>query len=175
MHLITLPGNSKQYSEKWLADSAEHFKDLFDSVTMHVYEHWKTGTGEEHADTAVEAEKLEQEARALDGDYVIYAKSIGTITTVRAVAEGRISPEKCVFVGSPFGSKGKEFIGWVSKFNISTLFIQQTDDMFFKYSELEKFLNEHWVGEYKLIEIPGGNHAYDNYDEIKSMVGEFLS
>jgi len=175
MHLIILPGNSKQYNEQGLYDSARHFGDLFESVTLHVYEHWKTGTGEEMADTKLEAEKLEKEASALNGDYVIYAKSIGTITTIRAHVENGVSPKKCVFVGSPFENAGEELIGLATQFKIPTLFIQQTDDMFFKHADLEKFLNEHWTGEYKLIEIPGGNHAYDNYEDVKAWISEFLA
>lgn len=174
MHLIILPGNSKQYSEQWLSDSAEHFKDLFDSVTTHVYEHWETGTGEEHGDVELEAQKLAEEAKNLNGDYVIYAKSIGTLITIRAVSEGKISPKKVIFVGSPFGNEGAGFDEEILKFKIPALFIQQTDDMFFKYETLEKFLDKKWVGEYRLIEIPGGNHAYDNYEEIKQRIIEFL-
>ena len=174
MYLIILPGNSKQYNEQGLYDSAKHLNDLFESVTTHVYEHWKAGTGEEHGDTKLEAQKLEEEAKSLDGDYVIYAKSIGSIITVRAVSEGKISPKKCVFVGSPFGERGPEFDRWASEFKIPTLFIQQTDDMFFKHANLEKYLAKNWGGKYKLIEIPGENHAYDNYEEIKGWIKEFI-
>ena len=176
MHLIILPGNSKKYNEQGLYDSAKHFSDLFDSVTTHVYEHWKTGTGEEHANTKVEAEKLKKEVEALRGEYVICAKSIGVPITIRAVIENGVSPTKCVFLGSAIKGASEELINLISQFRIPTLFIEQTNDpIVFPYAELEKFLNEHWTGEYKLIEIPGGNHAYDNYNEIKGWISEFLA
>jgi hypothetical protein len=174
VHLIILPGNSKQYNEKWLEDSAAQYSDLFESVTKHVYDHWQTGTGEEHADMRKEAEKLAGEASALGGEYIVMAKSIGVPTVVRAVIENRITPTKCVFLGSAFEGADENFIKMASKFKVPALFIEQTDDMFFPYAELKKFLETNWTGEYKLIEIPGGNHAYDNYDQIKWWVGEFL-
>jgi predicted alpha/beta hydrolase family esterase len=175
MHLIILPGNSKEFNEQWLYDSEEAYKDLFESTTTHVYESWKTG--DEIADVKVEADKLTKEAEKLEGDYVILAKSIGTIATVTAIGLGQISPKKCIFVGCPWGSFSErqgEFESLISKFKVPTLFIQQTDDMFFKYAELEKVIKEAGLENYNLIEIEGNNHAYDNYDKIKQMVKEFL-
>lgn len=168
MHLIILPGNSKEYNEQWLYDSEKNYKDLFDSTTTHVFKHWETG--EDMIDIPTEVEKLIKEVEGKD-DYVIFAKSAGTQTTATAVAEGKISPKKCVFVGSPWGGLSKDIL---SKYNIPTLFIQQTDDMFFKYPELEKLLKGSGIQNYKLIETPGNNHAYDNYDEIKGWIKEFV-
>jgi len=175
MHLIILPGNSKEYNEQWLYDSEEAYKDMFESTTTHVYESWKTG--EEIADVQVEADKLAEETKKLDGEYMILAKSIGTITTVTAVGQGKIAPKKCVFVGCPWGSfanrKG-DFEELISKYKVPTLFVQQTDDMFFKYTELEKVIEEYKIENYNLIEIEGNNHAYDNYDEIKQWMKDFI-
>ncbi len=174
MHLIILPGNSKQYNEQGLYDSAKHLKDLFESVTTHVYEFWKTEPSVGQADVKTEAEKLIKEASELSGEYVIYAKSIGVNIAIHAIVEGGISPKACIFLGSGFENADKKLINLTSQIKVPTLFIEQTNDPFFPYADLEKFLKEHWAGEYKLIETSGNNHAYDNYDEIKGWVKEFL-
>lgn len=172
MHLIILPGNSKEYNEQWLYDSEKTYKDLFDSTTVHVYESWKTGGAT--ADVQVEVEKLSEEAKKLAGDYVILAKSIGTIITMTAVGQGKISPKKCIFVGCPWGGKQGEFETLISKYKVPTLFIQQTDDMFFKHAQLEEVIKKYGIKNYDLIEIGGNNHAYDNYDGIKQRIKDFL-
>lgn len=174
MHLIILPGNSKEFNEQWLYDSADAYKELFDSVTTHVFKHWETG--EDMIDVDVEVRRLEEEAKKLDGEYTIFAKSAGTITTVKAVAEGRVNPKKCVFVGCPWGNFAEEqgdFDILLSKYEVPTLYVQQTNDMFFKYEDLEKILKEK-MENYELHEIPGENHAYDNYDQIKTWMKKFI-
>lgn len=173
MNLIILPGNSKEYNEDWLNDWATELENMFDSVTKHVFEHWKTGG--EMIDYDVEVKKLVEETKNIGEEYVIFAKSAGTITTVKAVTEEKISPQKCVFTGSPWSHLAKDIGGEknISKYKIPTLFIQQTDDMFYKYAELEKLLEDHELGEYELVEIPGSNHAYDN-EEIKQMISDFI-
>jgi hypothetical protein len=174
MDLIILPGNSKQYNEQWLYDSEKKYAPVFDSTTTHIFKHWETG--EQMVNLETEVAKLQQEVQSKE-NYVIYAKSIGTVVTIKAVAEGKISPKSCIFVGCPFSEMGeyKNFSNWVKNFNMHTLFIQQTDDPFFKYSELEKFIDENDIQNYELVEIEGNNHAYDNYDYIRQLIVEFLS
>lgn len=174
MHLIILPGNSREYNKQWLYDSEKHFKDLFESTTTHYYKHW-----EENADSIDldhEVEKLAQEVEGLD-KYVIYAKSAGTVAAIKAINQNKISPQKCVFVGCPFkwaAENDSEFKEKFQSINVPTLFIQQTNDPFFKYEDLEKFINKNPLGNYQLIEIIGDNHAYDNYEEIKQMIIDFI-
>lgn len=174
MNLIILPGNSKQFNEQWLKDSAENFGDIFETVKTHVFKHWETG--DQMIDVNIESERLKTEAENLD-NLVIYAKSAGVITTIKACAEKLITPKACIFVGCPFGEFATNLDGfknWVKNYDVHTLFIQQTNDPFFKYEELEKFIEENEIKNYELIEIAGDNHAYDNYKDIKQFVSDFL-
>ncbi|MBI2414347.1 hypothetical protein HYV31_00675 [candidate division WWE3 bacterium] len=174
MDLIILPGNSKQFNEKWLYDSAKTFTDMFDVVTTHIFKHWQNENEKINLD--FESERLIAETKNKD-DYIIYAKSVGVITAIKTIVEKGITPKACIFVGCPFGefaSEIPEFKEWFKKYDIYTLFIQQTNDPFFSYLELETFIDENGVKNYELIEIPGDNHAYDNYKEIRQLVVEFL-
>lgn len=174
MHLIILPGNSKKYNEQWLYNSKKHFKDLFESVTTHYYKHWKENT--DSIDLNHEVKKLTEKTENLD-NYIIYAKSAGTVTTIKALDQNKISPKKCIFVGCPFKWAAENDPQFKKRFNsikVPTLFIQQTNDPFFKYKSLEGFINKNPLENYQLIEIVGGNHAYDNYGEIKQMIIDFI-
>jgi len=176
MHLVIIPGNSKQYNEEWLYTSQKHFKDLFESVTTHYYKHWKEGT--EDIDIEHEVNALAKKVSKLAGDYVIYAKSAGTVVTIKAVVDGKVAPSKCIFVGSPFGWAKKEdqrFDKYFTNYDVDTLFIQQTDDPFFAHKDLEEFLDKSNVKDYRLVEVDGNNHAYDNYSKIKTMLKDFLA
>uniref|UniRef100_A0A7C4XTF2 Alpha/beta hydrolase n=1 Tax=candidate division WWE3 bacterium TaxID=2053526 RepID=A0A7C4XTF2_UNCKA len=173
MDLIILPGNSKQFNERWLLDSQDNYSPLFNTTTIQTYKHWETG--EQMADLETEVERLATSTQGKD-NYIIYAKSIGTVITIKAVAENKISPKACIFVGCPFGEltgQYKEFSDWIKKYSIHTLFIQQTNDPFFKYTELEKFIDDSGIQNYELVEIDGDNHAYDNYDYIKQLMKDF--
>ena len=178
MHAIILPGSSKEYNERWLYDSEKAYKDLFDGTTTMTYEWWEEGSEDKANQIDPEVEKLSKIAEKVDGDYVIIAKSVGTLITVKAVSDGKISPKKCVFMGSPWGDfaeKQGSFENSLEKFTIPTLFIQQTNDMFFRYQELEEVVNGSKVTDYKMVEVPGEDHSYTNYDEIKGWVKDFLA
>lgn len=175
MHLIILPGNSKQFNEVWLDESAEQYGELFESVTKHVFHHWENNT--ENISVSNEVEKLAEEANKLEGEYMIFAKSAGTVVTTKAIAEGKINPVKCVFVGAPWDSFAQEqgnFDEWVKSLTMPLIFIQQTNDMFFKHAQLEELLEKYQLPDYELIEIEGENHAYDNYDFIKNLLSDFI-
>jgi len=149
---------------------------LFDSVTLHVYKHWEENRGEDHADMEFEAQKLAERAGQLQGEYVIVAKSVGVPITIRAVVENGAKPTKCIFLGGAVKGADDNLLAQIAKFDIPTLFIQQTNDpIVFTHEEMEKFLEENWKGDYKLIEAAGDNHAYDNYEEIKGWVKDFIS
>lgn len=174
VNLIILPGNSKKYNEQWLYDSEKNYKDLFETVTTHYYKHWEEDS--DSIDIDHEVKKLENNAKDL-GDYVIFAKSAGTVTTIKAISQNKISPKKCIFVGCPFKwaiENDAQFVEEFNKIEVPVLFIQQTDDPFFKYEDLEKFINKNPLGNYQLIEIAGDNHAYDDYEEIKQMIIDFV-
>ncbi len=171
MHLIILPGNSKQFNEKWLEESAEQYGDLFESTITHTYDHWENGAETISIDR--EVEKLVNTVKKLKGDYLIFAKSAGTVVTTKAIFEGKVKPAKCVFVGCPwdnFAYEQGDFEEWVKALTMPLIFVQQTNDMFFKYDQLEKLLEQFNLPNFELIEIEGENHAYDEYDFLKELL-----
>lgn len=173
MDLIILPGNSKEYNEKWLYDSKEAYKGLFDNTLIHTFKHW---AGTDTLDIDFEVESLRQ--KVVDKkDYIILAKSIGVMVVLKAIYESKINPQKCIFVGSPFEEETRKYGDveeWLKKFSLPVLFIQQTADMFFTFDKLKKFISDNNIKNYELIEIDGNNHAYDNYNQIKDWLNKFV-
>jgi len=179
MHAIILPGNSKRYNKQGLIDTTKHLEDLFETTTAHYYKHWEGDSEDETSpiDMEHEVNTLAEEVANKD-EFVIVAKSVGTVVTLKTISERGIKPKKCVFLGFPgveYAKSQGNFDKWIKDYNVPTLFIQQTNDPFYKFAELEIALDTLQLKDFNLIETAGDNHAYDNYEEIEDMVKDFIT
>lgn len=94
--LLVLAGGSKR-NQAWGEACAEYFKNQFDLTCFIRYDHWETG--EPNIDFAVELEKvaITAEGAGEKGDWYIFAKSIGSILALKAVAAGAVEPKNASF------------------------------------------------------------------------------
>jgi hypothetical protein len=171
MNLILLGGNSID-TKKWIETVETHLKPLFKSTTVLYYDHWQSGEWMLNLDR--EKEKLVALTKGMDG-YVIFAKSAGSLVTVKAIYEKPISPNKCIFVGIPLKWARKNDFDvdtWYKNYSIPTLAIQHTDDPFSSSQDLSKFLSP-LTNTVKIEAIPGDTHDYDDLDTLKNLVSEF--
>ena len=107
MNLILLAGNSVS-NKKWIEEVAEAMKPNFKKIIVHYYKHWETG--DELIDMNGELSRLMNTVSGLDS-WSIFAKSAGTLLTLKGVKEGKIQPVKCVFAGTAISSFGGVTIG----------------------------------------------------------------
>ena len=97
MNAIILGGQSPRHKE-WVRDLALSLSGAFSEVRYLDYDHWDNGSADINLDLEVdEASKL------VEGwdDYVVVAKSIGTVVATLAVSKGLLNPKHCVFLGFP--------------------------------------------------------------------------
>ncbi len=172
MKLLLLSGNNVS-NEAWIDLIAQELSDAFD-VHVHRYRHWRTG--ERYID--LEHELIELDALVRDWDeYVIFAKSVGTVLTMKGAFDGRLKPKKGVFVGLPIqwsidrGFKPKE---WLQAFSVPTLFIQQQGDPFLSFKDLEAALAAHGHDNVPREEIAGDSHEYEDVPLVASLARNFL-
>ena len=99
-HLIILPGNSPR-NRAWGEACAAHFSKWFDSVWVQEYLHWQSG--ERWINLAREEERLHVHVAPVAADTAVYmfAKSIGSILAVNAIAHGSVTPTGSAFFGMP--------------------------------------------------------------------------
>lgn len=174
MHLILLPGNGK-YNKEWIDQVRENFQDLFTSTHVLYYDHWFTDEGK-NIDLAVEQKKLIEVVQDLD-EYVIFAKSMGTVLTIKSIHEKYIEPKKCIFAGHPVNwAKYRDYYvdEWIEGYSTPTLFVQKTTDPVMSYQELKDLLIKHRVQNYELIEVEGNDHEYEDIEALRRMVINFL-
>jgi len=172
MNLILLGGNSIN-NKKWIEDVESCLKPLFQSTTIINYAHWKAGEG--MIDLDKEKEKLAQTAKNLDG-YIIFAKSAGSLVTVKAIFEKLISPQKCIFAGIPLNWARKsnfDINAWYKDYSIPTITIQHANDPLASSKELSEFLSQ-LTTMVKVEELPGDTHDYNEFDIIKKLVSDFI-
>ncbi len=173
MDLILLSGNSVRTKE-WIESVEEELRGLFDSTYIHYYNHWQTG--EKNIDLDFELGRLSKYLNNKK-NYVIFAKSAGVVLAIRAISEGKISPKKCMFVGIPLSwciEQGISFTSWIKNYKIPTYFVQKTEDPYLNSDKLNKILEENDVKNFKLIEIPGEDHHYENLKELKELMKELI-
>ncbi len=174
MKLIILPGNGQKANEQWLSDSAQVIGEGSESVYAHRYSHW--GTDQELIDFEGELQKL---SALLEGEehYIIFGKSAGAMLALYGVSTGILKPERCVFVGLPLKwAKKNNFPleNWLEKFNIPAEIIQQSEDKFASFEEVKELLNRLEKENIKLEEIPGSDHAYEDFSVFKERALNFL-
>lgn len=98
-NLLVLAGGSER-NRAWGEACAEAYRGWFDMTFFPHYNHW--ATGEKNLDFPTELQKIKDTvAGAGTGDWYIIAKSIGSVLATKAIADGIITPTRCVFFGMP--------------------------------------------------------------------------
>ena len=166
MKLIILPGNGKANKE-WADDAGRAFLGIFKDQYRQYYSHWDVD--EEIINLDVELKKL-KESIGNEKEYIIFAKSAGSLLSIYGVFGGEIKPTKCIFVGLPIGwAKDNNFSleMWLEKYNIPTIIIQNSNDPYTSFEEVQMIIQRLDKKNIKAIEISGNDHKYDNFELIK--------
>lgn len=98
--LLVLAGGSER-NRVWGEGCVEAYQGWFDATFFSQYNHW--ATGEKNLDFPTELQKIKETVAGsgAEGEWYIIAKSIGSVLATKAIAEGLITPARCVFFGMP--------------------------------------------------------------------------
>lgn len=173
MELILLSGNSKK-NEAWIMEVEKNLKDLFDSTYVQHYKHWKKNNPiiDLNFELTVLSDYLKDKK-----DYIIFAKSIGSVLTMRAITEKKINPKACMFTGVPVlwcKENNIPIDKWITNYSTPTYFIQNSSDPVIGANDFRKKLDEYNVKNYKFIELPGDTHEYTDFEKVKELVKELV-
>ncbi|MBI2268297.1 MAG: hypothetical protein HYU80_02475 [Candidatus Blackburnbacteria bacterium] len=171
--IILLGGNSLK-NKSWIEKIEKKVKPVFPDTYVHYYKHWETG--KEIIDFDYELNKLSEFVKDRK-NYIIFAKSAGTLLTMRGVFEGAIKPDKCIFVGTPIrGVRKNDFAvdDWIQKYNIYTLYIQHKNDPVYSSDELKQYLQNNKRVGYAFMEIEGKSHDYLEYEFLTKQIKDIV-
>lgn len=165
MKVLILGGNSKRHYD-WIRQLDSALDSYGHGVVLHDYIHWSNDRP---------AADIEQEIiaiqEAVDGieDYVIVAKSIGTVIATLAIARGILAPYRVVFLGVPY----QGIAGEVAEFTPSlkrlpfTVFIQNQYDPYGNAEGLKDILKDNHPSEFKIVVVDGNTtHDYLDFELI---------
>jgi hypothetical protein len=174
--LLVLAGGSKR-NEAWGEACSEFFKDYFDSMHFIRYDHW--ATSEANLDFVAELKKITATVEgAGEDEWYIFAKSIGSILALKAIATDVISPTKCVFFGMPFSvvkdTLFKNDWSLLETFIVPTLAFHNDNDPTALY-DLAKEKITALAPSIKLETLHGDNHDYLDFGVYDAKIESFLN
>lgn len=170
--LLVLSGQSKR-NKAWGEACVDFFASDFDEVHFIEYDHWKKQESE--INFSAEINKIKDVVN--DGDWYIFAKSIGSIVALMTVSEQIIKPVKCIFFGMSL-SVVKDTVfakDWslLSTFKVPTLAFHNTEDPIADCAFAEEKIKE-FATTISLKELAGNNHDYLDFADYKPTIDEFL-
>lgn len=177
MDALILGGNSPHNSE-WVQQLKAAMTPLFANVAVHDYAHWASAGST--LDFEHELRAVQREARALN-DYVLIAKSLGTLLALKGMADNTLKPDKVVFLGMPLDyirqhTMEHEFEGWLHTVTEPMLLIQNDHDPVASATELDRYIKT--VVSPSLItfaELPGSTHDYVDFAQLQALVHRFTA
>lgn len=137
MKLFLLGGNSKS-NKDWIREVHANLKTHYDEAEILYYDHWEMEDNDE-IDLDLEMAKLVELVKDCD-EYMIFAKSAGTLVTLKAIHQKKLNPRKIIFVGLPVNwgkEKGYEFEEWLKSLTHPATFIQKKSDPQMSFMELK--------------------------------------
>jgi hypothetical protein len=164
MNVLILGGMSQRHRE-WVRQVAAVLQPHFAEVRLLDYRHW------EQSDTEMdlEYEILQAAELAKDfGEYVVVAKSIGTVVATLANARGLITPRKCAYMGFPLKvveADLPEVADALLELPV-TSFLHNEHDPLGSAESVRAYISAHAPALYDFKTLPGDTHDYIDLDLI---------
>ncbi|MFC1800961.1 hypothetical protein ACFLZB_00655 [Nanoarchaeota archaeon] len=169
-NLIILPGNSTN-NHFWSQELRSSLEKHFNTVDTLIYQHWEM-VGDAEIDFDNESKVLETKATQQDS-FVILAKSAGVILSLQAIQQGKINPQKCVYLGVPAkwaDERGIDLNNLLGQYSVPTLFVQNTQDPMLSSKDLISFMGRNRIRNFELAPLPGDTHDYHLRDFQEKML-----
>lgn len=173
--LLVLAGGSLR-NKVWGEACVNYFKNQFDVTFLIHYDHWESG--ESNINFETELEKIAQRVKEAgeEGEWYIYAKSIGSILALKAVDKGLIVPTKCVFFGMPFSvvmdTVVKSEFQVITSFSVNTLAIHNLEDPTAIFDVTKKIVEQN-MPTVTLVTMNANNHDYLDFSLYKTDIDSF--
>jgi len=164
MNVFILGGMSPRHYE-WVRQLAEALQPHFDEIRLLDYRHWE----QQGAEMDLEYEITQAAALAKDfGEYLVVAKSIGTVLATLATARGLLAPQRCVFMGFPLKVVTAD-LSEVANALLQlppTTFLHNEHDPLGSAEAVKTYVGAHAPAIYDFQTLPGDTHDYIDFDLI---------
>lgn len=173
MNAVILGGMSPRH-RVWVQQLAEALQPSFAEVRVLEYEHWDR----ENVEMDVERE-ITRASQLVEGlsDYVLVAKSIGTVVGTLAHARGLLYPRRCVFMGFPLKVVETELpeLAMPMLSLPPTIFLHNDHDPLGSAERVSEYIAAHAPRAYAFRTLPGSTHDYVDFGLIAQLAQSGLS
>jgi hypothetical protein len=175
MKIFLLAGQSFSNKE-WIEDVEKEFKKEFPNTEVIYYEHWKTG--EEYIDMDKEVSKFLKAVDSCNEQYIIFAKSIGTIVLLNSIEKLKNKPKEVVMVGVSYLlalKMGYSFKNLKKKADFKINIYQKKYDPAGSLEKVEDISGDLVkVNEYECKGEENDNHHYGNMEYLLELVKDLI-
>jgi hypothetical protein len=176
MEILILSGNAT-HNRDYAYAMREVFMPLCNECYVHEYAHWDSDAPLIDIDRELHLLATEYQEHT-DDNIVIFAKSVGIIVALRAIAEGVLHPQKCLFVGMPLryiDSQHIDLTSLLAEVHIPLLFMQYEHDPEGSYESVRGLLsNVHAPQPFIIAKIAGQTHDYDRTEMLFNTLAAFI-
>jgi predicted alpha/beta hydrolase family esterase len=174
MRVLILPGNKSPENSTWLSQITHQLNigGAIQSDSIE-YDHWSTP--DQEIDLTREVNKICHYVEKHQ-DFVLLAKSIGTILALLANQQHEMHPKAAVFLGVPITQQQiDEFIALFDLVRFPVLCIQQESDKLTSFQDLKAILTPSRKDDVTLCSIPGHDHVYDDFSQMNPLISDWFS
>lgn len=166
MNFILLPGNNKS-NRLWLTNLAELLELNGHTVVYTAqYSHWDEEPGQMQFDA--ECEKVAQDVAGLE-DYVVIAKSVGSLLAFNLLSNRLLAPQKLIIAGFPLqllGASEEPMPGELYIESIPIFMSQNDGDPLGTFESVKTFFEQLDLPNYHFTKLEGKTHEYNDFDKL---------
>ncbi len=167
MRIILLSGQNISNKE-WIENVEKKFQEKFFNTKISYYTHWEKD--EKEADIELETKKFLDIVNSSDEEYILFAKSIGSIIFLNSLKDLEKKPKGVLIVGMAYnlGKKLNYDFTDLEKYTSYPVNIYQKE--FDPKGYYEDIMNINGgnisVNQYECVGEDNDNHSYENYDYL---------
>lgn len=169
MNVLLLGGQSPRHYD-WVREFQTALQAHGHTVFIHDYTHWLSGGNDINLEVEIAA--VAELAKDLQ-DYVIVAKSIGTVITTLGVARGLLIPKACVFLGFPLQVVQATYDTQVAEALAAlppTTCVHNEHDPLGSAVAMQAYISAYKPSEVRYITTPGDTHDYTDFERINELI-----
>lgn len=171
-----LLGGQNILNREWVENIKKRLDSKFDEVLIQEYKHWQNN--EPKADVVYESDQLLSTIGKIDGDYCVFAKSIGSVIFFNASKSLAHKPKFAILFGVPKQmafEAGYDFVDLKNRVDFSVEIYQKRHDPFGNFEDLKVIAGKTVrVNEYVGPGEPDNDHDYANLEYIEALIANNL-
>lgn len=175
MKIILLAGQNISNKE-WIENVGRKFNEKYLDTEIQYYIHWQNGM--QNTNVELETKRFIKTVGELDDEYILFAKSIGSIIFLNSLVNLKKKPKGVLIVGMAYKlakDMGYDFKKFKNLITFPVKIYQKEFDPAGVYKDIMHIDGEGFtIQKYECVGERNSNHRYENYDYILSLLDELV-